>query len=76
MHYPLTDIHADFGINRPFRRQIAAKKIIYTDEQTDRRTDRQRDRRHHGQADGQTLRTTTIGSFFKKEKNTKKRIVL
>ena len=36
MHYPLTDIQADFRINRPVRQRITAKKKISTD---DRRTD-------------------------------------
>ena len=54
MHYTLTDIEGDFGINRPIRRQITAKKNYLH-----RRTD--------GQTDGQTSRTT-IGSFFEKRK--------
>ena len=57
MHYTLTDIEGDFGINRPIRRQITAKKNYLH-------------RRTNGQTDGQTSRTTTIGSFFEK-KNTK-----
>ena len=61
MHHPLTDIQADFEINRPTRYQITAKKIIDTDGQIDRRTDRQ--------TDGQTSRTTTIDSFFEERKN-------
>ena len=61
MHYPLTDTQADFEINRPVRYRNTAKKIISTYGQADGRTD------------GQTSRTTTIGSFFrKKEKTTKK----
>ena len=43
MYYPLTDIQADVEINRPITYQIAAKKIISTD---DRRTD--------GRTDGRT----------------------
>ena len=40
MHYPLTDIQADFEINRPVRyRNTEKKEIISTD---DRRTDRRR----------------------------------
>ena len=40
MHYPLTDIHADFEINRPIRYQITPKKLFpqTTDGRTDRRT--------------------------------------
>ena len=53
MHYPLTNIQADFEINRPtIDIKLPQKEIIDTD--------------------GQTSRTTTIGSFFrKKENNTK-----
>ena len=55
MHYPLTDIQADFEINRPVRYiEIPQKEIITTH---DRRTD------------GQTSRTTTISSFIKKRNN-------
>ena len=65
MHYPITDIQANFGINRPIGYQITAKKkIIYTNGRADRRTDGRQDR----QTDGQTLRMTTIDSFSKKEK--------
>ena len=60
MHFCLTYNQADFEINRPVRYQITAKKIISTDRRTD----------------GQTSRTTTIGSCFsKKEKNTENRLV-
>ena len=38
MHYPLTDIQTDFGINGPIRRQITAKRD-YLHRRTDRRTD-------------------------------------
>ena len=69
MHYPLTDIQADFEINRLIRYQITVKRKYFHRRQTDRQTDGRHDRR----TDGQTLRTTTIGSFFeKKEINTKK----
>ena len=61
MHYPLTDIQADFELNRPLGNELPRKEIISTDGRTDRRTD--------GQTDGQTSRTTTIGSFFEKRKN-------
>ena len=44
MHYPLTDIHAHFEINRPIRYRNIAKRIISTDGRTDRRTDRRRAR--------------------------------
>ena len=64
MHYHLTDIQADFEINRQDRYQITAKKIISTD---DRRTDRQTDGRHNGQ----TSRTTIVIFFRKKKKNNK-----
>ena len=37
MHYPITDIQANFAINRPFRYQVTTKDNIYTD---DRRMDR------------------------------------
>ena len=50
MHHPLTDIQADFEINRPVRYQITAKRNYF-----------------HGRTDGQTSRTTTIGSFFEKK---------
>ena len=62
MHYPLTDILADFEINRLIRYQITGDKKLFrqtdrwTPEQTDRRTDR-----------------STIGLFFKKEEPTKNR---
>ena len=42
MHYPLTDIQADFEINRLIRYQITAKRNYFprrTDGQPDRRTD-------------------------------------
>ena len=69
MHHPLTDIQADFEINRPLDIKVPRKKNG-TDGQTDRRTDGQTDRR----TDGQTSRTTTIGSFFEK-KTTKNGVV-
>ena len=60
MHHSLADIQADFEINRPVRYQITAKRNYFYRRQTDIQTD------------GQTSRTTTIGSFFsKKEKTTK-----
>ena len=42
MHTPLTDIQADFEINRPIRYQITAKngKNYFHRRQTDGRTDR------------------------------------
>ena len=52
MHYPLTDIQADFEINRPVRYRNTAKRNYF----------------HRRQTDGQTSRTTTIGSFFQKKK--------
>ena len=62
--YHLTDIQADFEFNRPVRYQNTAKINYFHGRLTDRRTD--------GRTDGQTSRTT-IGSFSKKEKNTKNR---
>ena len=56
MHYPLTDIQADFEINRPVRYQITAKRNYFHRRQTDGRTE------------GQTSRMTTIGSSFRKKK--------
>ena len=67
MHYPLTDIQADFEINRHIRYQITAKKeIISTDDrrQTDKRTDGQMNRRIDGRTD---RRTDKIGKFFEKK---------
>ena len=52
MHYPLTDIQANFEINQPVRYAITAKKNYF----------------HRRQTDGQTSRTTTIGRFFEKGK--------
>ena len=39
MHYPLTDIQADFEINRSIRYQVTAK-IHYLHRRTDKWTDR------------------------------------
>ena len=64
MHYPLTDIQANFEINRSFDNELPRKEIISTD---DRRTD--------GRTDGQTSRTTTIVVFSKKKKTTKNKII-
>ena len=70
MHYPLTDIEADFEINRPIRYLIAAKRKYFHRRQTDRQTDGRTD----GRTDGQTSRTTTIASsFFRKKKKTTKK---
>ena len=70
MHYPLTDIQADFEINRPIRYQITAKRNYFhrrsTDGQADRRTDEQTDRRTDGRTNRQTDRQ--ISSFFRKKK--------
>ena len=68
MHYSLTDIQADFEINRPIRYQITAKRNYFHRRQTDRQTD--------GRTDGQTSRATTIGSFFRKTKNLLKTITV
>ena len=65
MHYSIIDIQANFGINRHIRYQITAKIYYLHRRQTDRRRDRQ--------MDGQTSRSTTIGSFFENEKHTKNR---
>ena len=43
MHHPLTNIQADFEINRPLDIKVPRKKNIETDGQTDRRTDRRID---------------------------------
>ena len=40
LHHPITDIQANFGINRPIRYQITVKKKVFT--HTDGRTDRRR----------------------------------
>ena len=32
MHYPITNIQANFGINRPIRCQITRKENIYKDD--------------------------------------------
>ena len=39
MHCPLTDIQADFEINRPVRYRNTAKKNYFHRRQTDRQTD-------------------------------------
>ena len=44
--------------------RLPRKEIIYTDGRTDRHVDGRHDRR----TDGQTSRTTTISSFFRKNK--------
>ena len=44
MHYLLTDIEADFEINRPVRHQITVKRNYFHRRQTDNQTDRQTDR--------------------------------
>ena len=48
MHYPLTDIQADFDINRLVRYQITQKEIFpqTTDGRTEGRTDRRTDVAH------------------------------
>ena len=68
MPYPLTNIHADFEINRLIRYQTTAKRNYLHRRQTDGRTD--------GRTDGQTWRTTTIGSFFRKKKKILKTVSL
>ena len=68
MHYSLTNIQADFGMNRPIRYQITAKRNYLH-----RRTDGQTDERHDRRTDGQTSRTT-IGIFFQKKKKILKTI--
>ena len=59
MHCPLTDIQAHFEINGTVRYRNTAKKEIISKD----------DRRTNGRTDGQTSRTTTIGSFFETRKN-------
>ena len=54
MHYPITDIHADFEINRPIRYQITTKRKYFHRQQKDKQTD------------GQTL--NLLGRFFPKKK--------
>ena len=44
MHYPLTDIQADFEINRAVRYRNTAKRNYFHRRQTDGRTDRRRAR--------------------------------
>ena len=46
MHYPITDIQANFGINWPIRYQVTAKQTLT---QTDGRTARQTDGRTYRQ---------------------------
>ena len=41
MHYPVTDIQADFEINRPVRYQMTAKRHYFRRRQTDRQPDGQ-----------------------------------
>ena len=71
MHYPLTDIQADFEINRLVRYRNTAKRNYFHRRQTDRQTEGQTD----GRTDGQMSRTTTIGSFFQKKKKLLKTVV-
>ena len=54
MHYPLTDIQADFELNRPVRYELPRKEIISTDGRTDRRTDGRTDGQTDGRTDGRT----------------------
>ena len=62
--YPLTDIQADFEINRPIRYRITENRNYFHRRQTDRQTDGTT----NGRTDGQTSRTTTVGIFFRKKK--------
>ena len=55
MHRPLTDIQADFEINRPVRYRNTAKINYFHRRQTDRQTDGRTDR-------------LIVGSFFEKRK--------
>ena len=41
MHYPVTDIQADFEINRPVRYQMTSKRHYFHRRQTDRQPDGQ-----------------------------------
>ena len=56
MHYPgpLTDIQADFEINRSVRYRNTAKRNYFHRRQTDGRTDGQTDGQTAGQTDGRT----------------------
>ena len=64
MHYPVTDIQADFESIGLLDFKLPREEIISTD-----------DRRTEGQADGQTSRTATIGSFFFEKRNYYKLLV-
>ena len=64
MHYPISHIQANFGINRSIRYQVTAKRNYLHIRTNDRWTDGQTD----GRTDGQTRRTTTIRFFFRKKK--------
>ena len=65
MHYPLTDIQADFEINRPVRKRITAKRNYTHRRQTDRQMDRQTDRRTDGRTD---VAHDNNRYFFRKKK--------
>ena len=63
MQYSITEIQAEIEISRLITRYKNYRKKKENISIDDRRTDRR--------TDGQTSRTTTIGSFLKKEKPTK-----
>ena len=68
MHYPLTDIQADFEINRLIRYQVTAKKKLFT--QTDRQTNRSIDRAVHKLPKHTiTLTTTQVQEAIQHSKN-------
>ena len=76
MHYPLTDIQANFEFNRHIRYEITAKRNYFhrqrTDGQTDRRKDGRTDIRKDGRIDEKTdeqTSRTTISSLRKTTKN-------
>ena len=68
MHYHLTDIQADFEINRHNRYQITAKGNYFHRRQTDRHADRQTGRPTDGRTDNRYF-------FSKKEKSTKNNMI-
>ena len=79
MHYPITDIQAEFKINRPIRYQITTKRKYFHRRQTNGQTDKlatgQTDGHTDGHTDRQTSRTTTIGRFFVNRKKKLKMIL-
>ena len=65
MHYPITDIQAEFKTNQAIRYQFTAIRYYFHRRQTD------------GQTDGQTDNSTTIiGSFFEQLLKTQRKFDL